>query len=103
MLSWAAHGYKLTSVDVPTLRRIALLTARLSEDDPSLRPSMKAISAICDRMKSEVAGGQALPPAEVEELETLLAAVTVPRVPHSMIEAAVLDELRDLSRTLSAA
>ena len=92
----------LLSVDAPTLRRIALLTARLSEDEPSLRPPTRAISAILDRMKHEVAAGQAPLASEIEELERLLAAVTVPRVTHSMIEAAVLDELRDFRRTLAA-
>ena len=93
----------LLSVDAPTLRRIALLTGRLSEDEPSLRPPIRQIATVLERMKREVAGGQAPSAAEIEELETLLAAVTVPRVTHSMIEAAVLDELRDFGRTLSAA
>ncbi|HEU4522472.1 MAG TPA: hypothetical protein VFT12_10735 [Thermoanaerobaculia bacterium] len=92
----------MREVDVPTLRRIALLTLRVSQDDPALRTSMIEVSTILDHMKRDVALGRTFAPSDLKRLRTLLTGVARPRAPQSLIEAAMLDELRDLGSVLTA-
>ena len=89
-------------MDVPTLRRIAFLALRVSDDHPALSPTLREINTLVDRLKREVALGIALPPSEIRRLKRLLSGVPLAPSASSMIEAAMLDELRGLGRALHA-
>jgi hypothetical protein len=90
------------AVDVPTLRRIALLALRISQDEPSLGRPMGRISAILEQMKREAALGQPFDRAEVDHLKRLLTRAARPGAADSVISGSMLAELRDLGRALPA-
>lgn len=89
-------------VDIPTLRRIALLALRVGQDEPSLGRPMGRISAILARMKRDAALGQPFDRAELGRLKHLLTRAVQPALAASAIAGSMLAELRDLGRALRA-
>lgn len=90
------------SVDVPTLRRMALLALRISEDEPSLGRPMNRISLLLEQMKREAALGQPFDRAEIGHLRRLLTRAVLPFAGGSVVAASMIAELGDLGRGLPA-
>lgn len=86
--------------DGPTLRRIALLVKRASEDDEALRRPMTQISNAIDELKRDIALG--LPPDRrtAARLSSLIDGLMRDRTARSGLHTAIFGELHDLGRVL---
>ncbi len=89
--------------DAPTLRRIALLATRVTQDNRSIRKEMREISKEIDELEKDAALGVPFSSAHVARLSLLidrLAPRHAARTAHQVVENAVLAELRELANAL---
>jgi tRNA-splicing ligase RtcB len=90
--------------DAPTLRRIAVLVMRASQDDEALRRPMDEIWHVIEQLKRDVARGLPLDRDNVVRLSSLIERLARRRAfrGERTVQTSILVELHDLGRTLCA-
>jgi hypothetical protein len=89
--------------DTATLRRIALLSLRVMQDNQSIGTEMREITKAIDELKKDSVLGIPFSAAHVARLGLLIERLTPrrsQRAAHQVVENAVLAELRELAQVL---
>ena len=91
-------------LDEPTLRRIALLVMRASQDEAAIGGPMTEIWNLIDRLKQDAAGGTPFRSSDIAKLTALIDRVTRENLSSGelTVQSSILTELRDVVRMLRA-